>query len=120
MAVWTSGGATKRTGIACAVLLASLGLPPWGRAGEPPSGSLDAICAIDLESQPLGDSLRDLARQAHLQLMFEAAVAADQRSPAVQGRLSPRAALRRLLAHTGLDATELAPGIVVIRRRTSR
>ena len=86
-------------------------------AAPPPRSALDAGTALELRAQPLGEALRRLAKQANLQILFDAGLVAGRSSPAVRGNLTPRAALDELLRGTGLEAWEQAPGVVVIRRR---
>jgi iron complex outermembrane receptor protein len=85
-------------------------------AGAPPS-SLDTTLAIELPAQPLGEALRGLAKQANLQILFEAGLVTGYPAPAIRARVSPRDALNMLLGDTGLEAYEQAPGVIVIRRR---
>ncbi|UYY77533.1 TonB-dependent receptor [Sphingomonas sp. R1] len=59
---------------------------------------LEATHAIDLPAQPLSDALRALSRQTGAEVMFDPALVAGRRAPAVRGRLTPRAALERLIA----------------------
>jgi hypothetical protein len=95
----------------CAALLAS-----GGAAAIP--GSLDAPIALELPAQPLGESLRGLAKQGDLQILFEASLVAGRDGREIRGRLSAREALDALLRDSGLEAYEQAPGVVVIRRRS--
>ena len=90
-----------------------------GAAAAPPpaTSSLDAAVAIELRSQPLGEALRRLAKQANLQILFDAALVTGRSAPAIRGNLTPRSALDELLQGTGLEAWEQAPGVVVIRCR---
>jgi hypothetical protein len=84
------------------------------------AGQLDASVPIDLSAQPLGEALRKLAKQADLQILFDSSLVAGQWADAIDGTFPPRAALDRLLRDTGLEAYEQAPGVVVIRYRSSR
>ncbi|MGI4840960.1 MAG: TonB-dependent siderophore receptor [Janthinobacterium lividum] len=56
-------------------------------------------------AQPLASALAQFARQNHLQLSFDAALAHDKMAPAVNGELSARQALAQLLNHSGLSWT---------------
>jgi hypothetical protein len=84
------------------------------------AGELDASMPIELQAQPLGEALRNLAKQADLQILFDASLVAGRSARPIDETLSPRAALERLLQKTGLEAYEQAPGVVVIRYRASR
>jgi len=85
-------------------------------AAEAPQVSLDTALAIELPSQPLGEALRDLAKQANLQILFEAGLVTGYPAPAIRGQVTPRDALNALLRDSGLEAYEQAPGVIVIRR----
>ena len=77
---------------------------------------LDARVVIEVSAQPLGDALRALAKQANLQILFDADLVVGRRVTPVSGAISVRAALAELLRGTNLEAHELGAGIVVIRR----
>lgn len=64
-----------------------------------------AVRSIAIASQPLGQALNELARQAHLQLSFAAAAVAGKTAPAVSGQFTPQQALDRLLAGSGLEGS---------------
>ncbi|MGD9599129.1 MAG: TonB-dependent receptor [Steroidobacteraceae bacterium] len=86
--------------------------------GAPATASpLDEAIAIKLSAQPLGDALRDLAKQSGLQLVFDPSLVEGQKAPAIAERLSPRDAFRRLLSGTELEAHEESPGVLTIRPR---
>ena len=59
--------------------------------------------ALDIPARPLDTALTALADQAGLRLLFEAGDVPDRQAPALRGEYTPREALRRLLASTGLD-----------------
>lgn len=68
---------------------------------------------FQIASQPLGQALNELARQAGLQLLFSPALVAGKTAPAVSGALTPRQAADRLLSGSGLQATPEGNAIVV-------
>jgi iron complex outermembrane recepter protein len=72
---------------------------------------------IAVAAQPLGESLRSLAKQANLQILFDSALVSGRSARALSGTMSARMALAELLRGTELEAREQAPGVVVIRRR---
>ena len=57
---------------------------------------------IRIAAQPLGEALNDWARQTRIQLFVQPDATAGKTAPLVAGTLSPRAALDRLLAGSGL------------------
>ena len=84
---------------------------------ESPGDQLDVPQAIDQPEQPLGDALRALAKQTHLQVLFAPALAEGRAAPAISGLLTPRDALERLLAGTNLTIVEQGPGVIILTRR---
>lgn len=79
---------------------------------------LDRPLELALPAQALGITLRELARDADLQILFDPALVAGVRGLAIRGRLTPRAALALLLKDSPLEAHESGDGIIVIRRRS--
>lgn len=67
-----------------------------------PGMAAPADVTIDLPAQPLDDALRTLAQQQGLQIFYAPALVAGRQAPAVQGRMSPDAALQALLRDTPL------------------
>jgi len=104
-------------------LFSALGSFPWilvswvCLAGvQAPSDPLDAPAVITVPAQPLGDALRAIAKQANLQILFDAKLVAGRTVKPLGEAASVRVALAELLQGTDLEAHELGPGIVVIRR----
>lgn len=77
------------------------------------AAAASAPVAINLPAQPLGQALNALAQQANLQMSFPAALVAGKQAPAVAGNLTPRQALDRLLAGSGLVASLDGAAVVV-------
>ncbi|UZE22121.1 TonB-dependent siderophore receptor [Pseudomonas sp. B21-056] len=59
--------------------------------------------AIHIQAQPLGQALSQLGQQTSLQVFFSPELVAGKQAPAVDGNLSPEAALRQLLQGSGLQ-----------------
>ena len=78
--------------------------PNGVRAGAPPLPDTTVRQQFDVPSQPLPDALGDFARQAGVQVRFDAGAATGVRSAPVAGHLTSADALRRLLAGTGFAA----------------
>ena len=72
-----------------------------------------ATFAIALPAQPLGSALNELARQASFQLIVHPDLVAGRSAPAVSGSLSAQQALDRLLAGSGLQASQEGRVVVV-------
>jgi len=100
----------------CWYLLAVVLTTLTAAAAPEASGSLDVEIAIVLPEQPLGEALRTLAKQANLQILFDANLVVGRMARSIRGTFTPRSALGELLRQTGLEAYEQAPGVVVIRR----
>ena len=114
----TALSTSSRTLLSALTLLVALMMAasaPRTQAAVPSPGSLDVETAVDLSARPLGEALRALAKQANLQILFEASLVAGRPATAIHGRMTPRAALSALLQGSGLEAYEQAPGVVVIR-----
>lgn len=65
-------------------------------------GSAARPLALDLPAQPLDQALQALSRQSGAQIIFPTELAAGRRAPALQGTLTVRQALDRLVAGSGL------------------
>ena len=96
--------------LATALALAAMAAPPVHAQSAPVA---PATRSIQLQAQPLGQALNELARQADLQLSFPADRVAGRTAPALQGQMTVREALDRLLVGTGLVAS-VEGDIVVI------
>ncbi len=98
-------------------LAATLALPSLAFITSPAhaQASIATAMPISLPVQSLGTALNELARQARLQLMVHPDLVADKRAPAVSGSLTPRQALDRVLAGSGLTA-DIQGTEVIIRR----
>ena len=71
---------------------------------------------IRITAQPLAQALDALARQSRLDLMVQPSLVAGKTAPAVTGRMTPRDALERLLAGSGL-AADIEGTAVTVRPR---
>ncbi len=98
-------------------LAAALALPSLAFIASPAHAQALTATAvsISLPAQSLGTALNELARQARLQLMVHPDLVADKQAPAVSGSLTPRQALDRVLAGSGLKA-DIQGAEVIIRR----
>lgn len=95
-------------------LATALALSSWVFAALPAHAqATEATISISLPAQPLGAALNELARQARLQLMVRPDLVEGRPAPAVSGNLTPRQALDRLLAGTGLEASINGAEVVV-------
>jgi len=84
--------------------MAAVGLAlllPWGLAAI--KANAQERIQITIESQPLGQSINELARQTGLQVVLFDEVGAGITAPSLQGEYTPQMALQALLANTGLQ-----------------
>lgn len=72
------------------------------RTAAAQEGSADRPIAFDIAAQPLDAALAEYFRLTGVQLLYDSSLTAGRMSRAVQGSFTPREALRRLLAETGL------------------
>lgn len=72
------------------------------------SGTIAESAFFDLPAQPLASALNHYATISGQSVMFPDALVAGQTSSAIRGRYAPQAALRALLAGTGLVADEVS------------
>ena len=74
--------------------------------GTPLASAQTEAAAVSMQfgiaAQPLAQALNDWARQTRMQVAMQQDAVAGKTAPAVSGRLSPRQALDRLLAGSGL------------------
>lgn len=92
--------------LACAAALATLVAPAAHSQTTAPA----APQSLSLPAQPLGQALNALARQSGVAISVDAALIANRNAPALQGTMSLREALQRLLAGSGLLAVPCASG----------
>lgn len=97
------------------VLAAILASSPLAFITSPAHAQAPAAVPISLPAQSLGSALNELARQARLQLMVHPDLVVNKQAPAVSGTLTPRQALDRVLAGSGLTA-DIQGAEVIIRR----
>ncbi len=81
-------------------------------AGLAPVG---APMEVSIAAQPLGQALNTLARQTRLELIVQPALVDGKTAPAISGLLTPRQALDKLLAGSGLMAS-IDGSVVTVRR----
>ena len=74
---------------------------------------------IDIHRGSLAASLRELARQTGIELIFDRDLLKGRMSPALEGKLAVDAALTRLLASTDLAARRAASGAWIIEQRAA-
>lgn len=70
--------------------------------------------SLNIPAQPLEDALNSFSRQTHVKLAFYANLGRGLISPPIAGNYTPEAALRLLLANTGLRFRYIDPDSVAI------
>lgn len=83
-------------------------LPAYSQSTTP-----TAVQQFSLPAQPLGQALNALARQSGVAISVDAALVAGKSAPAVQGAMTLREALQRLLAGSGLVAAPTGSAITI-------
>ena len=102
-------GASRLRGRAIVALFLSCGL---ACAAEPGS---TARYRIDQPPQALADSLRSIARQTGVSVLFDPVAVAGRRSRAVAGQLTAAEAISRALDESGLEPVLMPDGSIVVR-----
>lgn len=111
-------GGCECTALAAAALLSAAFCPPCAQAQAPaPNRPGDATSTFDIASQPMAAALNAWAVQANAQVFVDPGPVAHLTAPAVKGVLTPRQALRALLAHSNLQISQGADGVFVIKPR---
>ena len=100
---------TLAVALAMGTLAAAVQAQPVGLA------PVAAPVEISIAAQPLGQALNALARQTGLELIVQPTLVDGKTAPAVAGLLTPRQALDKLLAGSGLMAT-IDGSVVTVRR----
>ncbi len=98
--------------IRAAVLLLALVCMPAARA--------QAAFSFDLPAQPLADSLRAIASETRINIVFDPAVVAGIEAPPLKTTATARQALARLLARTGLRYVGVGETTIRIARIAAR
>lgn len=108
-------GRTKSRALWMSVLLATTTISGvvWTTPSLAQAG--DAQRNFDISAQPLSSALAVFGRQADLQVSVPAALANGRTSAAVSGAMTPREALGRLLAGTGLTY-RISGNVVTLER----
>ncbi len=78
--------------------------------------TMAAPVSLDLPSQPLATSLRQLGETAGLTIAVDDGIVAQRNAPAIKGNLEPLDALQRLLDGSGLTYQQQGSTLVISRR----
>ncbi|HTC43903.1 MAG TPA: TonB-dependent receptor [Steroidobacteraceae bacterium] len=81
------------------------------------ANSVEAPVAFDIPAQPMAAALNAWAIQANAQVFVDPGPVAHLTAPAIKGTLTPRQALRALLAKSNLQVTQGTDGVFVIKPR---
>lgn len=95
--------------LAAALALAGSSLHAQGVAPVPAAAPLQ----FNIAAKPLAQALSDWALQTRLQLIVQPSLVSGKTSPSVTGTLTPRQALDRLLASSGLVGVQDGNAIVI-------
>jgi hypothetical protein len=84
------------------------------------NNTTEAPVAFDIPAQPMAAALNAWAIQANAQVFVDPGPVAHLTAPAIKGTLTPRQALRALLARSNLQVTQGTDGVFVIKPRIVR
>ena len=101
---------------AAIAVLASAAAPAYAWQSSP---AIEARTAISIPAQDLGRALQTLSRETGLQIVFDPALTRGRISNAVSGSMTPREALRRMIAGAGVEAREVR-GVLTLTRQTAQ
>ncbi len=90
-----------------------LGCPLCGIAQADPPAAGEV--AFKIEPQAMPEALNQFAHQSGYQLLFQSEVARDLLAPRIEGTLKPEAALKQLLANSGLSYRFINEHTITIR-----
>lgn len=102
--------------LATVVAVGLWSVPMTQAHAQTPGATVEVMHSIRLPAQPLGAALNELARQARVQLMVRPELVAGKQAAAVNGQMTVRQALERLLLGTGLEAVNEGNTVVVRAR----
>ncbi len=109
-----------RSALALAVHAALLALgcaaPPAGAQAGASTAQADALQDYQIAPGPLDEALLDFAARANVSLTVPPALLQGLRSAGLRGRHAVADGFARLLAGSGLQAVQTAPGAYVLRR----
>lgn len=94
-------------------ITAALGSAPAHAQAQQAAG---AAYRFDLPAQPLGDTLRAIARQSGANVLFKSEDMEGITAPPLKATLTASEAVARVLAGTGLSSQQTTPATMVIRR----
>jgi len=103
------GASHFRDGAVVALLVLSCGLVGASELGATPS------FRIDQPSQPLAESLRAIARQTGVSIVFDPGKVSGRKSQAVSGQLTASQAIAKALEGSGLAPIVMGDGSIVVR-----
>ena len=102
---------------ALAVALVSATFWPTHAPAQTPAPARPEVRVFDIPAQPMAAALNAWAVQANTQVFVDPGPVAHLMAPAVKGALTPRQALRALLAGSALQVTQGTDGVFVIKPR---
>ncbi len=110
-------GAMHRVAVAVA-MLGVAGLAPLS-AAEVTTDPLHVQTTFNIPAQPLSVSLKQLAKQAGIEILFEERIVSGRQATAVEARETPLQAIGALLKGTGLEFTAKDRTVVVRKKSLS-
>jgi outer membrane protein W len=110
-------GGSARAALAAAAWLWSAAFCAMAQAPAAPTPNRrgDTPVEFDIPAQPMAAALNAWAVQANAQVVVDPGPVAHLTAPAIKGTLTPRQALRNLLARSNLQVTQGVDGVFVIK-----
>ncbi|MFC4313749.1 TonB-dependent siderophore receptor [Steroidobacter flavus] len=84
-----------------------------------PLSAMAAPVSVKVDPQPLGTALNVLAEQLGLQLVYDGALVANLKAPALSGKMEPAEALQRILTGSGLTYRFTSASAVTLEKSTA-
>jgi iron complex outermembrane recepter protein len=88
----------------------------WPLTLAGPAFAQTQAVSLRIEGGSLQEALQDLQRQTGIELLFDPSLIAGREAPSVAGNLTTDAALRQLLAGTGLTVRRASSGAWIVER----
>ncbi|MDH4990669.1 TonB-dependent siderophore receptor [Aquamicrobium lusatiense] len=109
--------AAERSARIIAILMAGTAIMSFAgieHARAQSATAASAVASVNIPAQPLSDALIAFSRQTRVETFVTSSLAAGKTSNPVNGSMAPEAALRQLLAGTGLTYTFTNPSTIRI------
>lgn len=104
----------------CCIALMAVGFSTAAISSAANPAPASQTLQFDIKPQPLASALNEFALQSHQQILFTPEIANGKTTRGAHGGFTPEAALKRLLAGTGLSASRSADGMVLVSQADAK